>query len=169
MVPIMGCAARIPKPALWEAPASEVKPLTAMQLVASSPTYREIIQQLNSFSCEKLVDWQMRRMEDLFKVAEWYNMRSKQDPSFVAIQVIKNQLAAKAMYGDEWKNNPDLEELYSWLGPRHLREQVAAMKGVLVLGFHRLGRDCGEKNANLWEAAVFGDAKALKQLGINDP
>ncbi len=161
---LLGCAAQIPKHPLRETPASEVQPLSVEQLSKES-SYEKTVHAFiydPSISCESLLEIYVKHTELLLRAAYWYNKRSRQEPVRVALEILENKLAAIAMYGEEkWKEDPDPEELYSWLGPRVLREQVAALKGILSIGFHVLGRDCGDI-APL-EAATYGDPEAIQQ------
>ena len=160
----LGCAAPMPKHALREPPASEVERWSVEQLIEDT-SYREVVHTLNdpSISCESLMDLHMTYTDILFEVTTWYNKRSRQEPSIVALETSSNRAAAFVMYGEEWKDDPDPKELYSWIGPRRLREIVAALKGVLAIGFHVLGQDCGV-DAVLLEAATYGDSEAIQQL-----
>ena len=160
----LGCAPSMPKQALWEPPASEVEPLSEAQLVREAD-YQEVVHTINdpSISCDALLEMHLNYTELLLTAAYWYNKRSRQEPISVAQEILENKIAAIAMYGeDKWKETPDPEELYSWLGPRTLRKQVAVLKGILAIGFDVLDLDCGIDAVTL-EAITYGDPEAIRQ------
>lgn len=166
---LLGCAASVPKQALWEPPASKVDPLSIEQL-SSNTSYQEVINVINdrSISCDSLLDLHLNYSKRLLSAAFWYNKRSRQKPVDVAFETLENKVAAIAIYGAEkWKENPDPEELYSWVGPRLLREQVAALKGILEIGFQVLDSDCGIDSISL-KAITYGNHKAIRQAQQED-